>query len=77
MPRQSFNWQHDHFKSVIIASVVKPQPRGQLELNCCEAWAILSLIGAHSRGEAHATIVQSTESTLLLESMFLYIYNGS
>ena len=62
---------------MIIASVVKPQPRGQLELNCCEAWAILSLIGAHSRGEAHATIVQSTEFPLLLESMFLYIYNGS
>ena len=59
---------------MIIASVVKPQPRGQLELNCCEAWANLSLIGAHSRREAHATIVQLTESTLLLESMFLYIY---
>ena len=73
MPRQSFNWQHDHFKSVIIASVVKPWPRGQLESNCCEAWANLLLIGAHSQREAHATIVQSTESTLLLESMFLYI----
>ena len=77
MPWQSFNWHHDHIKSVIIASVVKPQPRGQLESNCCKAWANLSLVGAHSRREAHATIVQSTESTLLLESMFLYIYNGS
>ena len=50
---------------MIIASVVKPQPRGQLESNCCKAWANLSLVGAHSRREAHATIVHSTESTLL------------
>ena len=45
---------------------------GQLELNCCEAWAELWLIRAHSRREAHAIKGQSTESTLLLESMFLY-----
>ena len=31
-----------------VVCVVKPQLRGRLESNCCEAWANLWLIGAHS-----------------------------
>ena len=57
---------------VLLADVVELRPRvTRLASNSFDAW-MLGLWQAHTQKEGNSTAVPSTESTLLLESRFLY-----
>ena len=56
--------------------MVELRPRVDWRQTVLTLRRMLGLSQAHTRGEAHSTALQSTESTLLLKSGFLY-KNGS